>query len=115
MRDGGRKSKGTSYVRWEDKGGSFGHLLEKGKLVGKFWLHTSWLVAGILGSGARKYDFLELGSQRGSVPSWMGGKDSVFRQSRKFKQTKKTTIVKDKLLLQEVFFLLIYYFTVNES
>jgi hypothetical protein len=36
---------------------------------------------GILGSGARKpQGFLELGSRRGSVPSWLGGKDSVFRQ-----------------------------------
>jgi hypothetical protein len=35
-------------------------------------------VSKILGSGARKYDFLELGSQRGSVPSWLGGNN--FRQ-----------------------------------
>jgi hypothetical protein len=36
---------------------------------------------GFWARGARKpQGFLELGSQRGSVPSWLGGKDSVFRQ-----------------------------------
>jgi hypothetical protein len=54
---------------------------EKGKeanFLGGLLL-VDW-VAGILGLGARKSDFLELGSQRGSVPSWLGGKHSVFRQ-----------------------------------
>jgi hypothetical protein len=32
------------------------------------------LLLGVLGSGARNpYGILELGSQRGSVPSWLGG------------------------------------------
>jgi hypothetical protein len=35
------------------------------------WCWTS--VVGILGSRARKYDFLEIGSRRGYFPSWMGG------------------------------------------
>jgi hypothetical protein len=65
---------------------------------------------GILGSGARKpQGFLELGSWRGSVPSWLGGKDSVFRQFQAvFRQLAKAVSnnkkEKDKLLLQEVFY-----------
>jgi hypothetical protein len=48
--------------------------------LGNFGCIRDWLVAGILGSGARKpQGFLELGSQRGSVPSWLGGKHYVFR------------------------------------
>jgi hypothetical protein len=47
------------------------------KIVGNVW----WTgVVGILGLGARKFDLLELGSQRDSVPSWMGGKYHVFRE-----------------------------------
>ena len=35
-------------------------------------------VARIFGSGANKSNFLELGSQRGSISSWLGG--NSFRQ-----------------------------------
>jgi hypothetical protein len=52
------------------------------ELVGVWWTVTGeHLLLGVLGSGARNpYGILELGSQRGFVPSWLGGKDSVFRQ-----------------------------------
>ena len=35
---------------------------------------------GVLGSGARNpYEILELGSQRGSIPSWLGGQSVLGR------------------------------------
>jgi hypothetical protein len=37
-------------------------------------LQRGHLLLGVLGSGARNpYRILELGSRRGSVPSWLGG------------------------------------------
>jgi hypothetical protein len=50
------------------------------ELVGVWWTVTGeHLLLGVLGSGARNpYGILELGSRRGSVPSWLGGKDSVL-------------------------------------
>jgi hypothetical protein len=48
-----------------------------GEKLREIW--ASGLVVGILGSGARESNFLELGSQRGSVPSWLGG--NSFRQA----------------------------------
>jgi hypothetical protein len=87
--------------------------LAGGKLVGGlyYWFclrsllevyHRGHLLLGVLGSGARKpQGFLELGSQRGSVPSWLGGKDSVFRQFQAVSNNRKE---RDKLLLQEVFY-----------
>jgi hypothetical protein len=51
------------------------------KILEEFW--ASELVAGILGSGEKKSNFLELGSRRGYVPSWLGGNSfmqTVFRQ-----------------------------------
>jgi hypothetical protein len=41
------------------------------KILEEFW--ASGLVVGTLGSRARKSNFLELGSWRGYVPSWLGG------------------------------------------
>jgi hypothetical protein len=41
------------------------------EIGGRF--RASGLVVGILGSGARESNFLELGSRRGFVPSWLGG------------------------------------------
>jgi hypothetical protein len=65
--------------------------------------HRGHLLLGVLGSGARKpQGFLELGSQRGSVPSWLGGKDSVF--FRQFQAVSNNRKERDKLLLQEVFY-----------
>jgi hypothetical protein len=76
---------GKEWGRWSFGGGferGLGREVEEslgeGKLLGNSGLHMSWLVGGILGSSTRKYDFLELGRQRGSVPSWLGGNN--FRQ-----------------------------------
>jgi hypothetical protein len=69
---------------------------------------ASGLVAGILGSGARESNFLELGRWRGSVPSWMGG--NSFRHVVLGKQLQQ-----DNLLLQDVFhcYYSLLLFTVN--
>jgi hypothetical protein len=57
---------------------------------------------GILVSRARKpQGFLELGRWRGYVPSWLGGKDSVFREFQEVSNNRKE---RDKLLLQKVFY-----------
>jgi hypothetical protein len=60
MSDG--RIKEGSLVIWRGFEREGGKNSWRKKLVGKFWLHTSWLVVGILGLGAKKYDFLELGS-----------------------------------------------------
>jgi len=45
------------------------------------------VVVGILGSGARESNFLELGSWRGSVPSWLGG--NSFKHAVSGKHSRK--------------------------
>jgi hypothetical protein len=48
------------------------------------------LLLGVLGSGARNpYRILELGSRRGSVPSWLGGKGSVLGSSKQSATTER--------------------------
>jgi hypothetical protein len=60
------------------------------------------------GLGAKKSNFLEIGSRRGFVPRWMGGNN--FRQEVSGSYNK---LQQDNLLLQEVIHN--YCFTLNSS
>jgi hypothetical protein len=62
------------------------------------------MLLGILVSEGQETARVELGSRRGFVPSWMGGKYLVFRQFQVVCDNGKE---RDKLLLQEVFLLVL--------
>jgi hypothetical protein len=54
-------------------GDCIGDLFWGGEACGRT-VRRGHLLLGVLGSGARNpYGILELGSRRGSVPSWLGG------------------------------------------
>jgi hypothetical protein len=77
---GGWRDKKEGVGLWMgDLRGEKGEMWERRNCGKHLWVFTSELVLlGFWARGGRKSDFLELGSRRGSVPSWLGG--NSFRQ-----------------------------------